>query len=96
MKVLHAFVIKCVALFTTKVIMNVIASMEAPKNPVKNCTIRAQFEKFYFLEPKRAIEPTGLGPINNVLLPFGQFRGPKLEFSLTNLAKMSRFREIYL
>ena len=73
MKVLHAFLVKCVALLTTKVIMNVIASIEAPRNPAKNCTRRAQFENFYFLEPKRAIEPTGLKPVNNVLLPLDSF-----------------------
>lgn len=72
-KVLHTFVVKCVALLTTKVIMNVIASMEAPRNPAKNCMRRAQFENFYFLEPKRAREPTGLEPVNNVLLPLETF-----------------------
>ena len=34
-KKLHAFVVKGAALLTTKVIMNVIASMEAPRNPAK-------------------------------------------------------------
>ena len=30
-------------------------------------------ENFYFFEPKRAIEPTGLEPVNNVLLLLDSF-----------------------
>ena len=36
MKMLHAFVVKGVALLTTKVIMNVSASIEAPRKPAKS------------------------------------------------------------
>ena len=35
MKVLRAFLVMYIALFTTEVIMNVSASMEAPRNPAK-------------------------------------------------------------
>ena len=36
MKMLHLFVVKGVALLTTKVIMNVSASIEAPRKPAKS------------------------------------------------------------
>ena len=35
-EMLHAFVVKGVALLTTKVIMNVSASIEAPRKPAKS------------------------------------------------------------
>ena len=60
-KMLHAFVVKGVALLTTKVIMNVSASIEAPRKPAKSLVHEGRsLKNFYVSDPKRTIEPIRL------------------------------------